>query len=327
MVRRDAVFHGFIATYAVIVLLVALAAGVPHKYAPFSYVGILAALPPALFFLLAALGLWALKSPTPLEAFLASLKTVFGPQTVAGLLLFASITVFGGAFTSMKSMLTNIVPFFADPYLATLDSLLHGTDPWLYTSAFMPRQLMPLLESFYLGGGGLVLLGSMLAVLLVPALRKVRAQYMWTYLIMWTVLGNLLALAVMSAGPIFYEPVTGDPRFSGLATYLAQNSGQEWVQQFLWRSYTGEQTTAGAGISAFPSLHLANAMLFVLLATRVHRLLVWPAVAFCAVTLLGSVHLGWHYAVDGYFAIAATVLIWKIVGWALGRSSQARTGA
>jgi PAP2 superfamily protein len=325
-VRRDAAFHGFIAAYALIALLVAIAAGVPHKYVPLSYIGILVGLPPVLLFLLAGAGLWSLKSPTPLAAFLACLRIVFGPQTVAGLLLFASITVFGGVFTSMKSMLTDIVPFFADPYLAALDRLLHGEDPWLYTSAFMPRPLMPLLESFYLGGGGLVLLGSMLAVMLVPALRKVRAQYVWTYLIMWTLLGNLIAVAVMSAGPVFYQQVTGDGRFAGLATYLAQNSGQEWVQQFLWRSYTGEQTTAGAGISAFPSLHLANAMLFVLLARHVHRLLMWVAVAFCAATLLGSVNLGWHYAVDGYFSMAATVLIWKLVGSALRRSSKPRAG-
>lgn len=122
----------------------------------------------------------------------------------------------------------------------------------------------------------------------------------------------------MSAGPVFYENVTGDARFAGLLAYLARNSGQEWVQVFLWSAYSGAQPgVAGAGISAFPSLHVASATLCVLLAANAHRWLLWIGMAYCAVILFGSVHLGWHYAVDGYFSIAATVLIWKVVGWVL----------
>jgi hypothetical protein len=30
--------------------------------------------------------------------------------------------------------------------------------------------------------------------------------------------------------------------------------------------------------------------------------------------LIGSVHLGWHYAVDGYVAIAAVTGFWWIAG-------------
>src|SRR6185369_4852510 len=45
-VRRDAAFHGFIAAYAIVGLLIGFAAGVPHKFAPFTYAGmVLMALP------------------------------------------------------------------------------------------------------------------------------------------------------------------------------------------------------------------------------------------------------------------------------------------
>jgi hypothetical protein len=37
--------------------------------------------------------------------------------------------------------------------------------------------------------------------------------------------------------------------------------------------------------------------------------------AFLALMLLGSVHLGWHYAIDGYAGIAGTIVLW----WGCGR--------
>jgi hypothetical protein len=35
---------------------------------------------------------------------------------------------------------------------------------------------------------------------------------------------------------------------------------------------------------------------------------------FAAIIQLGSVHLGWHYAVDGYLSALFTFLIWKWMG-------------
>lgn len=45
----------------------------------------------------------------------------------------------------------------------------------------------------------------------------------------------------------------------------------------------------------------------------------WAGIANCALILFGSVLLGWHYAIDGYFSIAATIVIWKIVGRKWGK--------
>jgi hypothetical protein len=327
-VRRDAVFHGFIAAYALVGLVVGFAAGVPHKFAPFTYASmVVMGLPQPLALLLAGIGLWSLRSRAPLQAFRAVLaKVLMGPHTVAGLLLFASLLIFMGVFTSLKTMLPDVNPFFADPYLADLDRLLHGKDPWLYAVALLPARLTPVLEVLYFGVWMLLLFAPMLAVLLMPGLRSVRSQYVWTALIIWPLLGNVTAGAAMSAGPVFYDRIVGDSRFTELVAYLVQHSNyQEFAQAYLWKFYASGEAGAGVAISAFPSMHLANATLLVLLASHVHRWLMGVAVAYCGLILFGSVYLGWHYAVDGYFSIAATVLIWKVVGWALKAKSLMQT--
>jgi hypothetical protein len=40
---------------------------------------------------------------------------------------------------------------------------------------------------------------------------------------------------------------------------------------------------------------------------------------FAAVIFVGSIHLGWHYAVDGYVSALAVAGIWYGVGWLLNR--------
>jgi uncharacterized membrane protein len=45
---------------------------------------------------------------------------------------------------------------------------------------------------------------------------------------------------------------------------------------------------------------------------------------FVAVILLGSVGLGWHYAIDGYAALIGVALLWRVAGWA-ARSWVRRT--
>ena len=52
----------------------------------------------------------------------------------------------------------------------------------------------------------------------------------------------------------------------------------------------------------------------VLLGFRINRVLGCFFTVYLLVIMVGSVHIGWHYAVDGYVAIATTLILWKIVG-------------
>jgi hypothetical protein len=69
------------------------------------------------------------------------------------------------------------------------------------------------------------------------------------------------------------------------------------------------------GISAMPSVHVAVAVLFAVLGWRTAAWLGWLFTGYACVVLIGSVHLGWHYAVDGYVSAVVAPLIWALTGW------------
>jgi membrane-associated phospholipid phosphatase len=93
----------------------------------------------------------------------------------------------------------------------------------------------------------------------------------------------------------------------------------------LWDSYITGRLDPGSGISAMPSLHVGGATLCALLGWRTDRRLGWMFIVYAGIIMIGSVHLGWHYAIDGYVAGLATVAIWGAVGAILRRSSAGDT--
>jgi membrane-associated phospholipid phosphatase len=84
---------------------------------------------------------------------------------------------------------------------------------------------------------------------------------------------------------------------------------------YLYASYQTGDSAMGTGISAMPSMHLAIVTLNACMLTSLNRHVGVLAWIYVALIQLGSVYLGWHYALDGYFSIAAVGLIW----WGVGR--------
>jgi membrane-associated phospholipid phosphatase len=159
---------------------------------------------------------------------------------------------------------------------------------------------------------------------------RLRMQYLLTTLLLWSLVGNLAATLLSSAGPVYFGRVTGlaDP-FAPLMAYLHRANDVVpvmalQVQDMLWQAYVGNNTDIGAGISAMPSLHVATAVSYALVGFAVRRWLGILLAGFAAFIMIGSVHLGWHYAIDGYVGILCTVVIWFVVGWVLDRPAVAR---
>lgn len=253
----------------------------------------------------------------PLTALIARLRRLMTPRFVAGIVLFIAAGLFTGAFTTAKSLINALTPFHADPMLARLDASLHfGVDPWRLLQPVLGHHLITrAIQNLYLSGWGTLLMGFSAAVAFWPRLTHIRNRFFLTYFAAWIVLGNVLAALFMSGGPVYFGDITGDhARFAEQIRYLAFSDGMEnssvKLQHTLWRFYAEGRVHIGTGISAFPSLHVAMVTLFTLTAFEIDKRLGWLIGALALTIFLGSVHLGWHYAVDGYVSAAFVLAVW-----------------
>ncbi len=100
------------------------------------------------------------------------------------------------------------------------------------------------------------------------------------------------------------------------------------VMNELWKNYeTGHGVVNG--ISAMPSMHVGTSVLFALLGfASGHRWIGWLLSGFAFLIFVGSVHLAWHYAIDGYAGALVAVFGWwaagKLVNWDRGMRGAPR---
>jgi len=253
----------------------------------------------------------------PMQAFAARLKPYATPKFAAGVLLFLASGLFTGTFTSAKTLMSDVVPFHDDVMLAKLDAALFmGLDPWRALQPVLGHPLITrAIQNIYLSGWTALLVGMLAAVIFSPRLKPVRMRFFIIYFAGWIILGNILAATFLSGGPVYYAALTGDhARFGPLVQYLSFSDGllnsSVTIQHKLWNLRQHHQMQMGTGISAFPSLHVAMTTLFALTAFHFDRRLGWVMSALAVVIFLGSVHLAWHYAIDGYASAAFVMAAW-----------------
>ncbi len=238
----------------------------------------------------------------------------------AGLVLMGSFVFMMAAFSTVKTVLPFGHGFPYDNSLAAIDAFLHVGDPWRLLHDLVDAKTFGVfIDAVYSKGWMLYWTAFGFWICVSARADRIRGRYVICLLLTWGLLGNVAAGLFQSAGPIFFERVTGDGvRFGELTTILEGLSREGALamgySDFLWGFYQEKQIGGiGSGISAFPSLHVAivtlNALFVGELFGKVARFLAWTFVAFI---LFGSVYLGWHYAIDGYASIAVVVAIYWI---------------
>ncbi|MBW6505146.1 MAG: phosphatase PAP2 family protein [Rhodobacteraceae bacterium] len=271
--------------------------------------------------------------PVTLVFALAALREVFWPTPNARLRLVdvwlaaASALVLQVAFSVLKTALPGIVPFYADPALASIDAWIHGGINAFELVHVWGQGVSPDYASWaylHVWSFAAVLFPIVLSLTDDDVAR--RKRFLTLYLGCWIVLGNLLALAASSVGPVFYDQLVGGARFADLGVALQQSgiAGSQIgaVQSFLLHNYLANLQQPSAAISAFPSMHVAMAALCGLYLAERSRWLAPLGAAFVLVILFLSVFTGYHYAIDGYAAIALVTAAW----WAQ-RANRAVLGA
>ena len=247
------------------------------------------------------------------------------PRVLAGLPVLALVIAFMPFFSKLKSMIPLFNTFHWDAtFIASDRAIFFGHDAW---QVLQPVLGYPLVTAFlavlYHAWMLLIYVGTMV-MLFYKVAAPVRRHYLLGFFLIWTLIGGMLAIVFASVGPCFMEPIMGDPHFAAQMAYLESANEQVPiltlnVQELLLGWYREGARGLGSGITAMPSMHVSMAMLFWLAVRRVSPWAGKVFGAFFAVIWVASVHLAYHYAVDGLVSVIATFAIWKFAGWTLAR--------
>ncbi len=250
------------------------------------------------------------------------------------LLLYPLLILFMFVFAELKGNIPRLAAFSWDESFMRWDRWLHGgVDPW--------RLLEPLLGSapatFVLNVAYniwfFLLLLSLFAAAAVRRPGALSLRYLVAFMLSWSIGGSLLAVLFSSAGPVYYGRLGLSPDPYAPLMEQLRAFDETWpiwalaTQEMLWRIHESGGIELG-GISAFPSMHNAQAMLMALAAWRLGRVVGWLAMLYAGMIFLGSVWLGWHYAVDAYAGVALALMAWWLAGivtrWLLRRPAMRR---
>lgn len=230
------------------------------------------------------------------------------PTRLCGLVLTLLLTRWIGANAiAWKYGLRQLHPFAYDVALRHLDHSLHGVSPWRLLKPFTSPTPLRVLDWCYTQWFPIFF---MVMTWWGWAPRSPRRTRFLTAVTLTWILGYQIAVLLPAAGPVYFTRVTGQsgPYGELLRAIRAVPLTATWIQEALWTNYVLPSGGLMKGIAAFPSLHVAMPVLYAVSSrTAVARVIWW---IYAGVIFVGSIVLGWHYAVDGYAAVLLVMGCW-----------------
>jgi hypothetical protein len=266
-----------------------------------------------------------IKPESPIRALGADIASlVMRPKLLINALpIFTAMVFFNKAMIELKPAIPAIHPFAWDVTFMQWDKALHfGVDPWAILQPVLGYDFVTFGINMAYNFWFVALFSAWFWFGFQKQAGELRTRFFLSYMLAWWIGGGLLAVVFSSAGPVYYDELglTPDP-YTGLFAYLndANTRIPLWfldTQQMLWDGYIGK--IPALGISAMPSMHNASAVLFALAFRHVSKGLGWFFIAYAGIILVGSVHLGWHYAIDGYAGVVIALFSWWLAGLMAG---------
>jgi len=253
------------------------------------------------------------KEPHPARRLFADAQ-LHAPWLISTCCAFLLVGLQIGALTWLKIMLPIAQGFWADPLLADTEKMLLGRDAWVITHALF-GWATPWIDRIYVTWMPVKLVTLILVILAPLSVRRARA--LLSYFIVMA-MGSLGQHLLPSGGPVFYERLGMGNRFADLPI-------EPWVataRDYLWADYIRPHGEIGAGISAMPSMHVAIALWVALVLRSYSGRLQWVGWIWFVTIFIGSVHLGWHYALDSIAAIAIALIGFQLAELVVNRSNS-----
>lgn len=226
-------------------------------------------------------------------------------------------------FQVFKQIVLPTRGFPLDVHIATAERwIFGGRDAWEVTHAMFGLWPTLVLDAAYAIWLPMMFLFPMVVSAAIHN-AEARGRLIGTWVASWIIIGSIGAWLLGSAGPCYYNDLVGpNVGFLKLHAALQALDGQAqavglsiralYFQDMLEATQAGTNLDFASGISAMPSMHVAMASLFAIAGFRRSRLLGGIFTVYALMIWVASIHLGWHYAMDGVVGAAMMGALWML---------------